>query len=94
MTVKDALNEIPSPTGFDESIELEEILTNDFIQSVTDCSDADELFAEVDFDGQQQFDSMDVAALDQLIAKHSSKHCTFVSFIRAAIDRHYREDQS
>lgn len=93
MTVKDALKSIPSPTGCDEIYELEKILSSSFIHSVTDCADADELFADADFDGQSGFDNLDVAVLDKIIANHSD-FSSFSAFIQAAVYRYHREAQS
>lgn len=91
MTVKDALKAIPSPSGYNETYQLEDILTDEFIRTATDCADADELFAEVAFDGQQEFDRLNVAVLDKLIAKHSEKFSTFTAFIQTAVDLYHRE---
>lgn len=91
MTVKEAMKSVSSPSGFNEKYRLEDILTDEFIRTVTDCADADELFADIEFDGQHSFDNMDVAVLDNIIAKHSLQISTFIEFIQCAVNQHYRQ---
>lgn len=85
MTVKEAMNSVKSPSGSSEVYELDKLLTDDFVQSVTDCKNVDELLFGISLKNQKEFDRLDVSVLDNAVSNHSVKYKTFAEFISAAV---------
>ena len=92
MTVKEACKLVSSRYIFPIKCELEKLLTDDFVSSHTPYKNADDFFSssDIEFNGQEEFDSLDVSKLNDWVSANS-KFKSWVDFLQAAYDFYLRQ---